>query len=411
MIWRHKFVSATVAVCVIVGLSGCGSYNSSSSNNTPQTSGIKKRVLLSNQQTGTINILDASKDVISTFTININGVSKLFTAGGFTAAVTFNQNQYSTIDDSKEQATEAVVTNDRVVDVVVSKDGKTAYAAVRTVGLIYIMNTADGTFTTVSAPTVSRLVLSPNSTKLLGFSDDANALTSPNTRGFFVLDTASKTISTVTPPTLQPNLLDQPFNGVFGSSETQAFILNCGAECGGTAASVISVDFTNPASPVFGTPVAVSGATVGLLSGSNLFVAGTPSGSASGTLQTVNTSSLTASAPVSITDGKHLKMQLVGNNRLYVGAAACTPVNDASTGLTRGCLTIFNTSSSALVFPEFNSLRHSFDVTGIQTISNRNVAYVCDGGELDIYDTTTDKLTPTQIDIVGFAYDVVQIDP
>jgi len=410
-IWRQKFVSVTAAACLILGLSGCGGYNNSPTSNMPQTSGIKKRVLLSNQQTGTINIIDASKDVVSTFTISIPGVSKLFTAGGFTAANASSQNQYSAIDDSKEQATEAVATNDRVVDVAVSKDGKTAYAAVRTVGLIYIMNTADGTFTTVSAPTVSRLVLSPNSTKLLGFSDDANALTSPNARGFFVLDTASKTISTVTPPTLQPNLLDQPFNGVFGTSETQAFILNCGAECGGTAATVVSVDFTNPAAPVFGTPVPVSAATVGLLSGTNLFVAGTPSGSANGTLQTVNTSSLTASAPVSITDGKHLKMQLVGNNRLYVGAAACTPVNDSSTGLIRGCLTIFNTSSSALVFPEFNSLRRAFDVTGIQAISNRNVAYVCEGGELDIYDTTTDKLTPTQIDIVGFAFDVVQIDP
>jgi hypothetical protein len=61
--------------------------------------------------------------------------------------------------------------------------------------------------------------------------------------------------------------------------------------------------------------------------------------------------------------------------------------------------------------PEVSSLRTFFNVTGIQPISNRNVVYVCEGGELDIYDTTTDKLTPTQIDIVGNAVDVVQIDP
>jgi len=286
----------------------------------------------------------------------------------------------------------------------VSKDGKTVYAAARNVGLIYAMKTADGSLATISIPTVTRLVLSPNGTKLLAFVDDPNALNAPNTGGFFVIDAASKSVTAITGPKL-----DQPFTAVFNNSETQAFVLNCGAECSGTAASVVSVDFSG--APVFGTPVPVSAATVGLLNGSNLIIAGTPAGSASGTLQTVNTTSLTASAPIAITDGKHLKMQMAGNNRLYIGASACTPVNDVATGLLRGCLTIFNTSTSAVVIPEFSPLRRSFDVTGIQPISNRNVAYVCEGGELDIYDTTTDKLTPNQLDIIGFAFDVVQIDP
>jgi hypothetical protein len=147
-----------------------------------------------------------------------------------------------------------------------------------------------------------------------------------------------------------------------------------------------------------------------------LFVAGTsvqaaglcPAG---GTLQTINTSSLTASTPITITNGHHTLMTLASNNRLYIGATSCTPVNDAATGLTRGCLTIFNTGSSATVFPEFTSTRTTFDVTGIQPISNRTVVYVTQGGELDIYDTNTDKLTATQLDVVGSAIGVVQIDP
>jgi len=251
---------------------------------------------------------------------------------------------------------------------------------------------------------------------MLAFSADPQTLVGVPQNSFYVIDTASKTATAIARPssctTAPPITCDQPFSAVFNGGETQALILNCGAECGGTAgsASVVSVDFS-AATPVFGTPVPVSAATVGLLSGSNLFVAGTPAGSASGTLQVINTNTMTASAPVSITDGKHLKMQMASNNRLYIGASACTPVNDASTGLIRGCLSIVNTSSSAVVLPEFSSLRRSFDVTGIQPISNRNVVYVCEGGELDIYDTTTDKLTPTQIDIVGQAFDVVQIDP
>jgi len=381
---------------------GCG--GSTSTSTQAPTSGLKKRVLLSNQQGNVVNILDATKDVLSISTIGIGSPGKMVTAGGFTGVITTTANQFSAIDNTKEQDVQAGNTTDRVVDVAISKDGKNVYAAVRNIGLVYGMSTADGSLVTFSVPSVARLVLSPNGTKLLAFVDDPNALNPPNKGGFFVIDVASKSVTGITGAKL-----DQPFTAVFNTSETQAFVLNCGAECSGTAASVVSVDFT--AAPVFGTPVPVSGATVGLLSGSNLFVAGTPAGSSSGTLQTINTGSMTASAPLAITDGKHLKMAMAGNNRLYVGASACTPQSDASTGLIRGCLSIVNTSSSSVAFPEFSTLRTRFDVTGIQPISNRNVAYVCEGGELDIYDTTTDKLTPTQIDIVGNAFDVVQIDP
>ena len=46
------------------------------------------------------------------------------------------------------------------------------------------------------------------------------------------------------------------------------------------------------------------------------------------------------------------------------------------------------------------------DVTGIQPINRRNVVYVVQNGELSIYDTTTDKLQTTQVDIIGQAVDV-----
>jgi hypothetical protein len=64
-------------------------------------------------------------------------------------------------------------------------------------------------------------------------------------------------------------------------------------------------------------------------------------------------------------------------------------------------------------FPEEPSFRQSFDVTGLQPISNRSVIYVVQGGELDIFDTTTDAVATgiTAIDVVGKAFDVVQIDP
>ena len=57
--------------------------------------------------------------------------------------------------------------------------------------------------------------------------------------------------------------------------------------------------------------------------------------------------------------------------------------------------------------------RQNFDVTGFQPISGRSIIYIVQGDELDIFDTNTDTLAPgvTQLDVVGQAFDVVQIDP
>jgi preprotein translocase subunit SecA len=51
------------------------------------------------------------------------------------------------------------------------------------------------------------------------------------------------------------------------------------------------------------------------------------------------------------------------------------------------------------------------DVTGMQPIANRNVAYVIEGGELRVVDTTTGRIsTNIFIDIVGQAVDVKEVD-
>lgn len=405
-----------VALLVLMfTLCGCGGSSNTSSGGTMVT-GLKKRVLLSNEFAGTVAIMDALKDQLSTATpLSAPGATKMITAGGFTAVIDSTANAYSVIDNTKEQGVQAPQTLDRVTDI--ATDGKIAYAAVRNVGQVVLVNISSSAVNSVNLPSPARLVLSPNGTKLLVFPDDPQALVGGDPNSFFVIDTASLKVTQIgsveagsCSTAAHFACLDQPFTAVFNASETQAFILNCGPECGGTTASVVKVDFS-ATPPTFSTPVPVTAATAGLINGSNLFVAGTPSGSATGTLESINTSSLTASAPISITDGLHLKMRMASNNRLYIASTACTASNDPSTGLVRGCLSIFNTGTNSVVIPEVSGLRPNFDVTGIQPITNRTVVYVCEGGELDIYDTNTDKLTPTQIDIQGQAVDVVQIDP
>jgi hypothetical protein len=273
----------------------------------------------------------------------------------------------------------------------------------------------------MTVPSVARLVEGTNGHKLLAFADNPQALGAPNANAFFVIDTGTNTAAAVTMPAGS-----QPFTAVFDPSDandTTAFILNCGSECGGTAAaSVMRVNFSTPSSPVVtsvtGNPI--SGATVGLLSGSNLFVAGTPSAppagctlAACGTLQVINTSALTAGAPINITNGLHGVMAMTSNNHLYIGAAGCTVGPVSAQNTVQSCLSIFNTSTPGVSVPSESSLRQNFDVTGLQPISGENTIYVIQGGELDIFDINT-SLPSTSIqplDVVGKAIDALQIDP
>jgi hypothetical protein len=416
---RLTFAAIALLTFLLAGCSGSG---------TSAPSGFNHRIFVSNAiGSGGVTpvngvpvppgleIIDADNDVLSPSAISVPGAGKMVSANGITVVIDTNENDVSIVTNSSETVTQTFGTLDRALDLALTPNGGTAFAAVRNPGVLDTINTSTNAGMALNIPTISRVVISPNGTKVLAFVDDPQTLVNFPQNSFFIIDVASNTMTPVARPngctTTTPVTCDQPFTAVFNGSETKAFILNCGGECGGTSgsASVATVDFSG-ATPVFGTPISVSGATVGLLSSSTLFVAGTPPGSATGTLQAINTGTATAAAPITITNGLHTKMTMASNNRLYIGASSCTPVSDPATGQTRGCLTIFNTSSSAVVFPEFNSLRTGFDVTGIQPISNRTVVYVAQGGALDIYDTTTDNLTAIQIDIIGQAIDVIQVD-
>jgi hypothetical protein len=414
-----------LVISFILLLTHCGSSQAA----TRKTSGLKKRVLVSNTignvildrntgrlipGTGAVDIMDASNDrfvsqdnplsdLFPALSIPAFGAAGMATAGGITAVINATSNGLTFIDNAKEEATQTVSFVQPVEDVAISPDGKTAYAAVRNTGQVAVVNTADGTNTFVSVPSPRRLVLSPNGTRLLVFADDPQTLPPPRTNAFFVIDTAAKTATAISLPGQ-----DQPVFGVFSASETRAFILNCGAECAGASSSVMLVDFSG--TPSLAATIPVAAATTALLNGSSLYVAGTPSAGSTGTLQIINTTSMTASAPVNITSGHHGKIAFA-NNRVYIGAIACSPVNNSATGRVRGCLTIFNTATGTTVFPELSALRGGFDVTGIRPITGRNVIYVCEGDELDVFDTGTDTITNEKIDVVGKAVDAVQIDP
>jgi hypothetical protein len=419
---RLKTTLWLVGIAVLAALMvGCGGGSSSSTKSqTTPLSGLKKRVLLSNQQGGTVTIVDAQKDQLFNKGFNINGANKMVTASGKTVVMQQGFTNIEVIDNATETSAVALQLRDQPFDIAISAtDGKTAYAALRNVGEIAVFNTSNGNLLSISGvPLVTRLVEGPNEHKLLAFPDNPNLVAGG---GFFVIDTSTNTVTTITNASLK---FDQPYTAVFDPADTSDntfWVLNCGPECGGTGATgtpgppamLASVVKVNLNGPVIGTPIPVSGATAAILSSGTLFVAGTPLGSATGTLQAVNTSSLSAGPAIPITNGTHSKMVLASNNRLFIGSRGCATSPGSVANTVTSCLSIFNTSSNAVVIPEVSVFRQSVGVTGIQSISGRSVVYVCQGGELDIYDTTTDKaITPNPpIDIIGIAFDVVQIDP
>lgn len=412
---RNSYLSHFLVASLALAIAGCGSGTGS---NTPKPTGLKKRVLLSNTAAGTVTVIDAQRDQVSTKILAANSPTKLLTAAGTTIAMSNAISLITVIDDATETVTFPSPIGDQPFDIAISPDGKNAWAAMRNFGFVQSVDTTTG----VARPVLRignarRLVMSPKGTKLLVF-PDPQAQVPPNTSTFFVVDTATSAVQVVTDAVH----LDQPFNAVFNGNETQAFILNCGPECGGTTASVVLADFTNPTA-TFSANILVPGATVGLINGSNLYVAGTPALaptgpgpgcpiSRCGELTVINATALTAGTPIPITDGDHEKMSFT-NNRLYVGALRCTVEPGTAANTVRGCLSIFNTSTSTTAFPQESSFRQNFDVTGFQPISGRNVIYIVQGDELDIFDTNTDALASgiTQIDVIGQAFDVVQIDP
>jgi hypothetical protein len=388
-------------------LLSCGFSNSTSSSTGATLSGIKKRAFVSNNFQNQLDIVNAANDTVNTILsatstgTTTSTLANTISSGAKPAQMVLTADKALTLVFDQGSNTIAVIVNatesnsgqiplpDFTESFVVASDSTTVFVAVpnvpitgQTSGAVEVLNAKVGTLTdTIAVPRARRVVLSHNGNKLLVFAD--------NTDQMWVVDTASKTATAVSG-------FDRPVSGVFSSDDSMAYILNCGPECGGTAAKVTVL---NMASNTLGASVAVSAATVGLLDTSgNLYVAGTAAGA--GKLDVVTASSLTVSkSGVAISDGTHTLIALASNNKLFVGSRACSSA-------IQGCLSIFDASAGSAVF----SAPGGGDVTGIEPVSGRNVVYVIEGGELVIYDTTTSKPQTTQIDIVGKAFDVRVVD-
>ena len=299
---------------------------------------------------------------------------------------------------------------------VVSPDSLTAYVAVPTApvvaqppGVVEVINLNNGTITAaINIPAVRFVAINHSGNRLLAFSDNSNSV-------------AVISFGTGNPAVTFVGAFDRPVTAFFTGDDNTAYVVNCGAGCGGSQASVQTLDL---ATNTRGEAVAVPAASVAVVNGTTMYLAGTPvpnpdplpctgqttAATSCGLLTVFDLASMTViSSGIIITDGYHNRMALGANGQLFVGAKTCTeiipPIPPPPDAEVRGCLSIYNTQTGSVVIPPASG-----DVTGIEPISNRNVVYLVQGGELQIYDTTTDKLQETQLDISGRVVDVKTVD-
>ena len=407
---KRVAVLAVTFLGVLV-ITSCG--GSSNSPGTGQKSGLQHRAFISNAFSGRVQIVDSQNDmqaVRQQQTVNSSGQTVTVTVP--IAISLGNQSTWEIL--SSDRTTTAVfdpstitlyfVTNSSETIAgsvnlggpsdggVYSSDSATVYVPIRNMpvsgqrnGAIQAVTASTATIAaTYPVPAVSSLAISTSGSYLLAFANNSDSV--------FVLNLKASTVTATEVPGFA-----RPVNALF-TNDTTALVLNCGPECGSTgAASVTQLDLSTL---TVGATVAVGGATVGLLNGGNLYVAGNPG--PAGTVDLVNVSNMTRTTAQSIpiSDGYHSKMAMAMNNKLYVGAKTCSNV-------TTGCLSVvaLNTNTADPPLPP------NGPITGMQAIPNRNTMYVIQNGFLVIYDTTTDMPQATQISFTGAVSDVVQVDP
>ena len=399
-------VPALLTVLTLVACGGSGSPNN-------PTSGAKNRAFISNTFSGNLQIVDTQNDTTPLTAQTVNSAGQVVPGQPVTIRVstdvTFEvESPDNTTTMVYDPTTRALwfVTNssettagDVPIDsgaamAIFSPDSSTVYVPEPNLSLngtpggIERLNRSSSSISAqYPVPSARYVAITPNGNTLFVFADNSDSV-------FLINVTASAPTVTEVPG------FARPVNAFFSSDSNTAYVINCGPECGSSnPASVSSFDI--PSQTIKAT-VPVGGASVGLLNGTTLYVAGSPvpPGTTS-TYDAVNVSDMTrvTANSVAISDGFHTTMALAQNNKLYIGANSCS-------NTTTGCLSVVDVGSNTADAP----LPPRGAITSLLAIKNRDVMYAIEGGFLHIYNTDNDQLQGTQINFTGALYGIVQVD-
>ena len=463
---RKHLIGLFLALPAILVSLNCGGY--SSGNNT-KNSGIHDRAFISDSvNVAGIYIVNVQTDVHpqgltpipagntpGIMAVTPNRAQTVVFSGNNTQ---FSDNLFSIINNTSENAAATVTLPGYTESMIISPDSSTAYIAIpsgpvvgQSPGKIEMVAIAAALVAgEVDIPSVHYLSISNDGNRLLAFTDVMSSLGAPcdPTPSFLFVVTPSD-VGIQPCPAVPVTGFDHPVQAYFSSDDSVAYVVNCGAECGGVQASIQQLDMTSntligpaadvcaPATPGVAQQCAAS---VALVDGSTMYLAGTPyidgqpSQACTGqttqattcgllTIFDLSTMSVVNTTPIIITDGYHNRIAMGSNGQLFIGARTCTEIQQPNpTNEIRGCLSIYNTLGTAVgsvpaggvAIPPMNG-----DATGLQPIATRTVVYVIQGGSLRIYDTTIDDLefnpndpkNPGQVfGLVGDFIDVKTVD-
>jgi hypothetical protein len=450
-------VAAFVAVAVSFILLGCGN-NFFFAGRTLPPSGVTQRVLVAvDNPVGSLQFMDAFYDIRHPF----NNPNVRFSISGFSGAnpVTIQnlpEEQvglvYSSGDGSlasvsyaQEKMNNNVVAAGTISTSIFGSHKQDYFVASdQNSHAMMVDDVALGTQLLMNVPGINHVSMSSNAGLVLGFVQGSNVvfslvkLTLAQQTQFAVAGSweANPAIQDCEPQSLPTycvykvadpnNEFDQPVKAIFSADGQSIYVLNCGPECGGTQAGIVTIPISNAvlnanqagpaglslqAGPLLRVP---GGATNALQSGSTLYVAGQqlqPDGLEAGFLSVVNLGSYTVTGQYSISDGTHNKMSVADDNTLWIGSQRCQTgerfkQSSAGQNVQFGCLTMFNTTTNAVTVD-----RYIGDLTGIADVEGLHKIYVGEGGQVHIYSTTNfAELDNTNVTVTGTVSDVAYMD-
>lgn len=414
---------------------------------------------------GSFPVLDALRDIrFSVFNVNqtfsitgfsaTNGV-KIFSYPEQQTGFVFSYNSQgstdiTSVDYGKEQTVGTTAQlGAKPNDVFVPSDGQYVYAAQESTGTFIVSDrtaakstATPGTNYGLSLPGVYKVAANPSHTVVLAMvrnSDLLYRLIKLNTE-----QTPPASAISCMPVTLPiyclvpvPGTYDRPYFGYFAPDGAQLFLLNCGQECGGTAASVSTLNvnalrvdnYDTTANPVTGN-VPVDGATVAVSDGSTLYVAGQKlvlaDGLFSGVLSTINQNTGAVTGKYDISDGTHTKILLADDNTLWIGSQNCASGERKKNNLNYNCLTRFDRgansvsiipavtpgTTSTVPYPNDNGDPYYYgSLTGLCWVQNFHKMYTAYGGQVHVFKTTDgSEIDNYNVTVTGTALDVVYLD-
>jgi hypothetical protein len=413
-------------------LSACGG---GSSKDKPQ-SGLKNRVFVTNYYAGTMNILNAKEDKVSSSSQNVGAnPTTIYTSPDGNTSLIYNSGSpsLSVIKNSTEEVLNTISFTRATDSIVLAGDNKMGFAAERNTsvqgyptGAVQAFNYSDNSVATYFPVPNARYVAVDHSGKhLLAFSDlPTDTTASPLTWSAYWIDLTSvdytqtiQNLATVIPSVT----LNRPIAAFFSADDGKAYVLECGTECGGSSpAGVTELTISGStitasrsvASPASGS--AQWGARLGLVYNSTtLWVTGSPQGTG-GSAVAIDLASMTAGTPhvycgtgvspcdSAMGDGTKVLMRQL-NNKIFIGSKNCT---------TSSCLTVIDPAANTATLgkPATAANPNLGDVTGATYIGFRNIYYIIEGGQVYKYDSNYNQVPVNNFDVSGALYDASYVD-